>query len=655
MLEAVKTIGEVTIQQKKEREYLPTFDFEKVYLICFNTSTGTVSVKESKRAFVLKPIKKKKWLAFTWKKSRGKKPSQTESTTVDKSMQEKEQRVELNVNAIETSITSNLRYIEKLLLDPLVKRELTEEEEKNLMTLGNDLQLIASIFFSPETAQRTKQQIKKQLLAKVTSEKRIALAIEKDGINLSEQPAYLHLLKWLFFLPETSLDSKLYDLGHCDLCGKKTLVVVPKHLSGSLTIVFSIDKLSYLPGLEVNRALAVHRICRDCYWKLLLGCVRIIKDWEYDFKAGGARLYVIPELVLPKTSLGEELQKSLMPLFLAKFRPTERKTIREKIIELRETLSENIISRGLKEKGIDHQVFCVFVLGYPDRNAFRYVGSVKLPIKYCAEFFESLDNFKRNIGLTNLKETWEFEDLFSKYKGAFPLFEGEYRHWGELVLALLCGLPYSSAEIIRRGLLYARTHFYGSYRKGLYINESKTPILSLSKGIIRANWILQRAQNIYKGVEPLEKGGANVELFDKERRARKYLTAFEKIAPQAPHMFGPFLLGVALKKMATVLSDKFVLSKINFLGISCSHLKQLSTLAFSWTHYYQKRLEEKLNLDFIKSLLSEATLQIEKNFSSLGNPQENVFYVLTGYSYENLSYQGDENGRSKKWRNPPAI
>jgi len=483
-----------------------------------------------------------------------------------------------------------------------------------------------------------KQWAAKKLEIKPSDIALYALAFE--GKPLAQYPDY-----------KSYLEHKLVDEafekaveGVCHICGKQEKVSADttrfKYLKFYIT-----DKLGFASRLTKEGFLKNYTLCRECYKGLLAG-----ERWlENHLRAqlGRKDVYVIPVFHLPEA-----------------FPPSDRLEDWAEYLKDRLGASETLQKlKEFQEKIERYQLYeeqkAFFILNFLFFT--RQKAAVKVD-KFIADVppsrLDRLDEVRQSMRkkaaeFLGLDESGEWDLSLERMYFLLPL-RSERNHtetapYLNLLDALFVARPLELKTLIRQFVEVARVHRFERYNQ--YVQE-RPKGGELASGIALVQQMLQsqlfllylkelgllgsllggeRKMNEPKTMEEMERG-LDEELRDWMdwlglRGARR----------------GLFLMGVLIGKIGStpeqLESKKPILNKLLFQGMDRLKVMRLANEVYEKLRQYRIADVNEVTYAVAKAYLDSA-------LNELDSPQENVFWILSGYSY--ATWKAIQAGRQKK-------
>jgi hypothetical protein len=440
--------------------------------------------------------------------------------------------------------------------------------------------------------------------------------------------------------------SALLDGVRCQFCGRSGVLPRPQYSPRSLLKVFSVDKKGFSSGISDSYEswTRAHAVCPSCFMKLGAGADYVEK--ELRAQVGRLDVYIIPalppgvgrkELDIPMNLLREHIQdilnlkaegegwilRGLRAMELAEY------DVKEAATEYWEYLTQLTLVFGRKSNSkFDAQLIV------PDVGVPRLV-----------EVIERAQRIYENMGLDRLISAGEDAervkrkrrkkriyrdinlDLVSLY-AIMPVREArkgvDAGPFLEAVDALLQGYAIDRRLLMHRILRQLRCIRYGTCENGL-----TRRMFGGDLGLEMATALAAGFIRLLDPQEPVE-GSAIQVLEDPARYAEAVI--------KEDGFRGAFLLGALTAYVANEQwrksgrRNKPILNRIDYEGMSYQDLQAYAVRLL-------KSLKDHEQLSArTEELYARALSYLNSGRERLSNPEENVFYLLFGYSYQTLMF-----------------
>lgn len=456
------------------------------------------------------------------------------------------------------------------------------------------------------------------------------ISIEEKGkvLDLVQHPGYLKYMERVFLrFHET-------QPGVCHFCNSRTSVLSnPDFPSGSPLKVYVVDKGGFLSGVENSDAARrkTLTICPNCLRQLYVGNAYI--EQTLRLSSGPFNVYLIPQLFKRKmyTADIDVWCENLKRIFGA--------------INSFEDLSE--FQKELQnhpEIQPDDMYALHILFGQAAQSKFDYKRLIQdVPVSRLQTIHKKEQHWEKCarqwFGDAEGLKTWHLG--FREIARLFPtrVRKGTPSEWAsliELYSSILLATRYPIENLIQRGVLLARIHRYGNYT-GYYLEKPKMkdPGIPLVLDMVKFNLLIRLLRDIdVLVVESMtEKMHHQVlnGIFDD--KVMEWLRLMEYDSEQQ----ALFLLGVLVAKIGSEQYNrgdrkKAILDKIRFHGMDFDRVRTLANRILEYLRMYRlMNGENEVIFGVMMTLLNEHASTWNKS------DDENVFYILSGYSFMTMS------------------
>ncbi|MFP3209082.1 MAG: TM1802 family CRISPR-associated protein [Nitrososphaeria archaeon] len=461
---------------------------------------------------------------------------------------------------------------------------------------------------------------------------------------------YEEFLKKYYILGKEFLKkgrSALLDGVRCQFCGRSGVLPRPQYSPRSLLKVFSVDKKGFSSGISDSYEswTRAHAVCPSCFMKLGAGADYVEK--ELRAQVGRLDVYIIP--ALPPGVGRKELDILILMDLL-------RKHIQD-ILNLKAE-GEGWILRGLramelaesdvKEAAEYWEYLTQLTLVFGRKSNSKFDAQLIVPdvgVPRLVEVIERAQRIYENMGLDRLISAGEDAervkrkrrkkriyrdinlDLVSLY-AIMPVREArkgvDAGPFLEAVDALLQGYAIDRRLLMHRILRQLRCIRYGTCENGL-----TKRMFGGDLGLEMATALAAGFIRLLDPQEPVE-GSAIQVLKDPARYAEAVI--------KEDGFRGAFLLGALTAYVANEQwrksgrRNKPILNRIDYEGMSYQDLQAYAVRLL-------KSLKDHGQLSArTEELYARALSYLNSGRERLSNPEENVFYLLFGYSYQTLMF-----------------
>jgi CRISPR-associated protein Csh1 len=437
-----------------------------------------------------------------------------------------------------------------------------------------------------------------------------------DGKSILEyknlKPSYINLVYYdLFerFFIENAQKDKV-----CHICAQKKEVIgeIPLQMK-----FYGTTNYLYFENLKNQVAYRSFSICQECLKEVLIGMrytSNELRDWIL-----GINCYLVPSMETEEKNF-EKKYKSVFKLL------NKNKGYQEDIEEI-----ERLVRRSARKNFCFNLLF--FEKNKQEFNIIKLISNIEY--KILVSKLKLFHDINKTYQLSLLRNSIGLNDL------RFHLFPSKYTHNKsdsalyrkdilDLLEAFLHGYPVNYHVLIKRFMYIYRLKFH----------RDNTDALAAFKMVLWLS-IFNKIKPL-KGVETMEGKAGNTVTEIQNENYRKFIEAHQTIYEKNFHRQGLFLLGIVINSIVYAQRDKSssFMKKLNFSGIPARRVNRLVGEVQNFYQIYNKDIYEEPG---IWGNIMDRLQGIEE--SSM-NPEEIVFYILTGISYAN--YIGRKKGMEKK-------
>jgi CRISPR-associated protein Csh1 len=498
----------------------------------------------------------------------------------------------------------------------------------------------------------------------------VAVKTKTGKIELATHPGYrclLHALEYGGII--WGEGGEKHIRAHCQLCKANTEVLVnPRYPAGSFLKVFNVDKKGFMPALDGSEIgeRKSHLICGDCKYKLLKGLEYI--EQHLRLRIGDIDGLVIPKLIGVKIDdkTIKQVGNLLEPIDLPRFDYGKHGETRKKFPGMRDVdhfmkdmiTGRNEIVETLNKAGA--QLVISLVFGRREQSKFSYQHTIlDVPSDGFLRYYKMATIWMKSMNSLGFygRDYREWYLDFPAIYHIFPLYLRRINNRVQVfytpILALYDSLltrrTYPQEAVLKQAVRFAKIVRFGQ-RADCTVKVPKTPWEveeAFCKGILKYNILLSILKEINLNLEQNFKSPK--EISNNSEKLEKNMSDFFAKAGYTEAQKALFKLGVIVGEIGSAQfklnKKKSILEKINFDGMTVERVKMLST----------QLLESLKNYHLLspnnEALYAEAKLTLDKSLPELQNPLENVFYIISGYSFITLRILnlrgGEENGTTK--------
>jgi len=463
------------------------------------------------------------------------------------------------------------------------------------------------------------------------TKKKVALwTLLFNGRPLVDEQPYDEII--LSYMQRSFEGDELLD-GVCSVCGKgKTRVAFSAFERLSFLKYYITDKLGAASHLVKEGFSKNFLICQSCFQDLMLA-ENFIRN-NLSLRVGDLNFLVLPSfLILPKEVDAQELSFWVERLKTRVAGLVSTAAWLESIAGSKKSLEEEL-QNFLYELPYENQAILSFLFYRKAQSELRIFALIKdvSPSRLGHLLRQSYALAMKAERLLGLKDCWL--DLTRIYQ-LIPLSSGNQTEQKKILYiyeGLLKQYPISYGFLIQQFLSLAKTYVLENYEGTNIIRPpDKLKELVLAEKMMEAGFFfkLLREERLLKGVRDLcDKDFQGVGLDELDSRMRDYL----KEMRYSPAETALFLLGYLLNEVGKGQylfghKDKPVLEKLNYQGMPWPKVRQLANILFEKLRQYDRlKFNERLYATM------KALFDGYRDNWPLG-PEENVFYILSGYSY----------------------
>lgn len=444
--------------------------------------------------------------------------------------------------------------------------------------------------------------------------------LEIDGILLAAHPDY----KQYIFQRTVGELFRNAPTGVCHLCGE-THPITANTKFFKLLKFYNTDKVGFASGLDAKAGFyRSYSLCQECYMALLAGDSFIRKNLRSNLAYNV--VYVIPSFHLDLELSPERLKgwAEYLKSYLGKLTSLDGwHKFQQKLEDFRDydehkasfLLNFLFVQRRQAEVRIQKLVQDVppsrLDLLFEERNKIKDLG----------------DRLFGESGLWDLSLGTIFW-LFPVRKRQREVFNADVL---DLYEALFTNKPVKHNSLIANFLETSRMHYYENYGPYVHNPPQEGGDIALVRFLLQSALLIRYLQTLkmlkedYKGGKLMNEFVAGLPMDIKE-----YIGEMDYDGPQA----GLFLLGYLIGQIgveqhhASLGSKKKpILNKLNFMGMSLSKVQRLSSDIF-------EKLDQYRVLPYNEGIFAAMKGLLDRNRNTWElTPQENVYYILSGYAY----------------------
>ncbi|HIQ01102.1 MAG TPA: TIGR02556 family CRISPR-associated protein, partial [Anaerolineales bacterium] len=462
-----------------------------------------------------------------------------------------------------------------------------------------------------------------------------------EGEKLVQHPDYCAYIEQK--LVDETFEGREAIEGICHICGSRGRVTSDTTRFKLLKFYIT-DKPGFASGLRKRGFLRNYTLCKGCYRALLAG-ERFV-DNELRTRLGRSAVYPIPTFHAPEAYPTVDTVAKWAEYLKARLSASE-------------TLEKwHAFQQELEKYQLFERIKGAFVLNLFFATKGQAAVKVdKLIANVPPSRLDWLDEVR------NAVRDWAGEHLGRDTRGEWDLSLGklfyllplrqrdrqaETKPYLELLDALLTGRPLSARELIAQLLETACIHRFERYEAYVHTrppDPERTLVEFMLQSQLFLHYLrkLEQLQN-HKGGEVLtmvSSEAVEVERNGVDEATRAWMEGLGLVGARR----GLFLLGVLIGKIGSTReqrdSGKPILNKVHFQGMDRNKLLRLAN------EVYEKLRQYKI-VDYNEGLYAAMKAYLDRALGAneLGSPQENVYWVLSGYAY--ATHQAIRAGKQRR-------
>ena len=442
--------------------------------------------------------------------------------------------------------------------------------------------------------------------------------LEIDGMLLAAHPDY----KRYIFQRTVEELFKNAPAGVCHLCGE-TLPVTANTKFFKLLKFYNTDKLGFASGLNAKEGFyRSYSLCQECYMALLAGETFARKNLRSNLAYND--VYVIPSFHLDLKLSPERLKgwAKYLRNYLGKLTSLDGwHKFQEKLEDFKDydehkasfLLNFLFVQRRQAEVRIQKLVQDVppsrLDLLVEERSKIKNVGD---------RLFGESGSWDLSLGTI----FW----LFPVRKRQREVFNTDVLNFYE---ALFTSKHVKYNSLIANFLEVARMHYYENYGPYVHTSPQEGGDMALVRFLLQSALLIRYLQTLkmlkkdYRGGKLMNEFVAGLPMDIKD-----YMVEMDYDGPQAGLFLLGYLIGqIGVEQRTPGGKKKPILNKINFMGMSLPRVQHLSSDIC-------ETLEQYKVLPYNEGAFAAMKALLDRNRDTWGlTPQENVYYILSGYAY----------------------
>lgn len=454
------------------------------------------------------------------------------------------------------------------------------------------------------------------------------LTIDGESITGFEEYQSLVIKEKLDILFEKSPE------GICHVCGEKRKLT--DNTSRMEFKYYITDKKGFASNFE-NDFYKNMGICKECYKHLLTG--EIYSKDNLKERIGGLTFYTLPSFLFSKS-----LKKDDLDRWISDIKASVGPTIK---LENIDRMEKNVTRKLTKDKDIDNSYILNFLFyeKKPASQEFKVLKLIKaVPPSRIKEMLRASRRVK-DFGESILGESRLWEIDLNRIYYLTPIRSGkngivEYRDLLELYDSIFTGKPISYNQLINKYVELIRVYKFEKFDS--YNINKPNGIEGLKYVPLQLNLMMKylRKLNTLKGGKIMEVEALNLDI-----RIKEFIKKMEYEEEQSALFLLGYLIGeVGNAQRNAELSSEPILNKLNYQGMTTIKIDRLILEMTEKLKQYKTIINKegekskKVHLLYVNNSIYAACNQLwlsnRKNWG-LSN-QENVLYILSGYSFNNM-------------------
>ena len=410
-------------------------------------------------------------------------------------------------------------------------------------------------------------------------------------------------------------------VGVCSVCGQEKTVT--SNTTRFTMKFYMVDKISFASYFNKDNFYKAVTLCEECYQNLLIGENWIAKN--LNTRLGGFNIYIIPQLVFSSNSK-ENLLKELKNIPQAFNDIKNMKRLQE--------IEKDAIRKNMFQQGLLKNPFVWNFLFYKKTNsAFKILTLIKdVPPSRILTLMR-VENEVDKVRQKFFPEwiTFDLDQIYwlipLKRKRADLL---EFRKILQIYYNIISGIPFNENALFGFFKSLAHIHRFGSY--AIYqINGSNNSDLDLVRDTLKWNLFLlflKKIKLISGGHFMLDQELENFYPEDMKKFLQEMGYSREQ---QGLALLGYVIGTVAYAQLISNLTNKPVLDKISYQGMSDEKVVRLFNEIFEKIRQYQKKI------GYAERWWAAAKKLYESGDRNALTSDERVFYLLSGYAFNTIS------------------
>ncbi len=450
-----------------------------------------------------------------------------------------------------------------------------------------------------------------------------------DGESITDSKEYRKLVikeKLDSLFDKTSTDI-------CHVCGKEN--VITDNTSRMEFKYYITDKKGFSSNLKGDFYKSMG-ICKDCYRNLLAG--EIYTKTNLKDKIGALTFYILPSFLFPK-----ELNKTELDRWISNIKDSVGPALRlQNLYRIEKKVNKNL----KRDKDNSYILNFLFYEKKPASQEFKVLKLIKdVPpsrIKEMLKVSEEVKIFGKEI--LGESKLWEID--LNKIYYLIPVKSGkngvvEYRDLLSLYDSIFTKKPISYNQLINKFVELIGVYKFEKF-DGYNVNKPEG-IDGLKYILVQINLMMKYLRNldVLEGVRGMETG-----ILSFDERIKKFIEEMSYDEGQCALFLLGYLIGeVGNAQRNADLSSEPILNKLNYQGMTTLKIDRLILEMTEKLKQYKTIIKnketgevKKVHLLYLNNNIYGTCNKLwlkHRNNWKLSN-QENVLYILSGYSFNNM-------------------
>ncbi len=438
----------------------------------------------------------------------------------------------------------------------------------------------------------------------------ILFTLMLDGEYVAKRPAYKQ------YVANNALEGNFKDAdkGTCYICGKTDTQVTANTTAFKLKYYIT-DKINFASEFEKKNFIKNLAICKDCYRKILEG--EVFLENYLQSRIYGLALYIIPKFVFKTALSHKDLHRRTETIKYFVTSPNALENYER---------FKNQLSDDMSFKDDKNNYMFDLLLVKKTNSAVKINSLIKdVPpsrIDALVDKQKQLNEWAQS-NLSPSEREWHL--TFNNLYYLFPVHKKAVdKFLVNMYTAIMEGKGISYRELMDKFVEVAKVNAYeitGQYNINGNLNN-------LHNTILKQNLFLKylKELNLMKGGKVMD-----VDKLNLKGELKKFLKEMGYDEQKASMFLIGYLVGeVGSAQFDAGMKNKPILKKIVYQGMSIKRIVPFVNELFEKLTQYDK-------LRYNEQIFASAKSLLDKNIDSWKlSDKENVFYILSGYSFDTL-------------------